>query len=161
MLTAGHGEDTAADRRIIAPPAKRTVQLQQNTDRVQTLRKAVADVVLSRSNAASTSSPTANFPSPASSPTSANALRALNRARADADIATQKLGLKSRDLVCRRSLQLCGNTIGLRSVFRGVDVEERVNRNGRPRSYGDTVPRSPVLDFAHAVAQQRVPQIRT
>ena len=82
--------------------------------------------------------------------------------RAGADIATRTVvGLKPRALV---SLPIIAVVRAIRSASAtssgGIDVEERVNRSGWPCRYGDTVSRDPVLDLAHAIVQQRVPQIR-
>src|SRR4029077_8901368 len=54
------------------------------------------------------------------------------------------------------SVMLQRNALGAFGIFRRVDVEERVDRLGRPLGDGDAMPRGPDLDLSHILLNQRL-----
>src|SRR4051812_5145355 len=57
------------------------------------------------------------------------------------------------------ALDRAGGLLGARQVLRCIDVEERVDRLGRPVGDRDAVPRGPDLDLAQVLLNERVAQV--
>ena len=87
-------------------------------------------------------------------------------AELDEDVTKGRAGRDGRLSVLRVARRLMSHVwilrrkrFGARRVFRRVDVEERIDRLGRPIGDGDAVPRRPDFDLAQVLVDQRAPQI--
>src|SRR4051812_46101863 len=57
------------------------------------------------------------------------------------------------------ALDRAGHLLGARQVLRRIDVEEGVDRLGRPVGDRDPVPRGPDLDLAQVLLNERLAQV--